>query len=99
MAELEIHGESLEVDTVSFSSPSYYVEICFKTNDTDEGMLKSYTSMMTDVSSRRECTFDKVQQELNDISEKLKERGIEITELSSIKVREEENIKTGWSND
>lgn len=93
MAEITIQGESIEVETSGYMSPEYEIVVNFKTPETEEGMIKSLTIPTTE-SSRSDMTFDVVQEY---ITEKFEDRDLEVTEISSVRVREVEVIKSGFN--
>lgn len=93
MAEITIQGESIEVTTSGYSMPDYEIVVNFYHTETEEGMVSSLT-IPTSESSRSDMTFETVQ---NYIDEAFEDTDLEVTEISSVRVREIENIKTGWN--
>lgn len=88
MANLEIQGINVKCETSKYTE--YRIEMHFKTPETKEGMLKSFDFYVSDVSSRNDLTYDRIEELIN---EKIEDMNLEITEISSINVKEVHKFK------
>lgn len=90
MATLDIQGIKVNCET-SKHLTEYRIEMHFKTPETDEDMINSidfYVSHVVD--SRSDLTFDQVEELVN---YEIEDMGLEIIEISNLKVKEVNTFK------
>jgi len=98
MATLEIKDKSIECETTGYSQPNYKAYVGFETPETLEKDTRKQLTVGLEANSRSECTFDKVEKEINEyIQEHFPE--IEISKITSGQVKEIESIKSGFDLD
>ena len=90
MATLEIQGIEVDCETTKHIT-EYRIEMHFKTPETSDEMVNSIDFYVShEASSRSDLTFSKVEELIN---EKVEDMDLEITEISSISVKEVNKFK------
>lgn len=92
MANLEIQGKSIEMETISYSYPDYYAQVNFNTPESENEKFCKSVEVKLSGNSRSDMTFSNVEKEVNEYFEE-NHPEIEISEFLSISVVEKEKIK------
>ena len=89
MAKIDIQNQTIELEIYEYS-PDYEVQVTYKNENTSEGMVKMCTIPLIGVHSRRDCTFDQIQES---IDEYLEEYDRDFEEIKSVRVIEKQTIR------
>ena len=92
MAKLEIQEKSIEMETNSYNTKSYWAKISFNTEESKDTEFCKSIEIPLKGDSRKDMTFDEIESQINEYLEE-NYPDLEIIEFLAIDIQEREKIK------